>query len=211
MRVAKPGDVFETNVEGSRRLIEAAKQAGIGKFIFVSSMSAYHGCESNYGKAKLAVEALLGEHDNAVIIRPGLVYGTQPGGVVGAMLKVAKKTRILPMVGTGDYRLYPCHEDDLLELVEHCVASPAAGHAEPLLAAHTNGIPLREIVTRLAGRKLIFLPVPWRLIWFALRALEQLGIKSRLKSDSVIGLVKSDPSPDFSATAGTPVSFRPLA
>lgn len=37
-----PGTNFENNVLGSLRLLEAARQAGVGQFLFVSSVAVYH-------------------------------------------------------------------------------------------------------------------------------------------------------------------------
>jgi len=37
------GELWQQNVVGSRRLVEAASVAGVGRIIFISSMSAYFG------------------------------------------------------------------------------------------------------------------------------------------------------------------------
>jgi hypothetical protein len=53
-------------------------------------------------------------------------------------------------------------------------------------------------------------PVPWRLIWLGLIVVERLGLNLRFRSDSLIGLVNTDPHPDFSSTRELGVSFRGL-
>ena len=58
---------------------------------------------------------------------------------------------------------------------------------------------------------MVLIPVPWRLIWFGLIVLERLGLNLRFRSDSLIGLVNSDPHPDFSATRSLGLSFRDLS
>src|SRR5215469_281264 len=50
------GEVWRSNVEGSLRLFAAARTAGVRRMLFVSTVSAYEGCRSLYGQAKLAVE-----------------------------------------------------------------------------------------------------------------------------------------------------------
>src|SRR5664280_2218276 len=47
---------WERNVEGSKRIVSAARAAGVSQIVFVSSMSAYYGTHQNYGLMKLAVE-----------------------------------------------------------------------------------------------------------------------------------------------------------
>ncbi len=85
------------NVTGSLSLLEAARQADVGQFIFFSSIGAYHEIlqdraldekhptwpNTNYGAAKAAVEPFLKAyfHEygmNTVSLRPGGVYGIDP-------------------------------------------------------------------------------------------------------------------------------------
>src|SRR5438132_3747851 len=46
------------NVGGTQRLIEAAQRAQVRRIVLISTMSAFDGCRSKYGKAKLAMERL---------------------------------------------------------------------------------------------------------------------------------------------------------
>lgn len=202
--------VREINVEGSRALLESATTAGVKRVLFISSMSAFAGCRSLYGKAKLDVEKMVAQHDG-ISIRPGLIYGPTPGGVVGAVLGLAERTSWLPMVGNGHFALHPCHEDDLTTLVATCCTTELTEIPSPLFAAATTPRAFRDIVTSLAGKPLHFIPVPWRCIWLGLKTLETLGIRPRLKSDSLLGLVYSDPAPDFAAGSLPMATFRALA
>ena len=56
MRAVSPDDVRRVNIEGSKRLVDAADRAGIRRMIFISTMSAFAGCRSHYGQAKLETE-----------------------------------------------------------------------------------------------------------------------------------------------------------
>ena len=209
MRVSNWDEVHTVNVQGSINLFSVARQSGVKKIIFISSMSAFQGCESNYGKAKLAVEAEVQSTSADIVIRPGLIYGQEPGGVVGAFLKLARFSPILPMVGAGNFRLHTCHEKDLTALVSYCCRQDIPVHLLP--AAEITGRNFKNIVRVLAAKKILFIPLPWKLIWGSLKLMEALSVRSRLKSDSLIGLVKSNPSPDFSELQKLPLSFRPLS
>ena len=106
-------EILETNVLGSVRLMKAAKAENVRKIIFISTVSAFEGCKSLYGKAKLEIEreALkLG----AVVVRPGLIYGDQPGAMMGALAKAVQRSSIVPIIGNGKQLLYLVHEDDLI-------------------------------------------------------------------------------------------------
>src|SRR4051812_36344711 len=50
-------EIQAVNVNGSRRFLQAARDAGVKKLVFISSISAFPGCRSLYGKAKMEIEA----------------------------------------------------------------------------------------------------------------------------------------------------------
>jgi nucleoside-diphosphate-sugar epimerase len=203
-------DILEQNVKGSIRLMETAREEGVERLVFISTMSAFEGCRSLYGRAKLEIEkeALrLG----AVVIRPGLVYGDRPGAMVGAMVKALELSPVVPLVGNGRQVLYPAHEDDLARLVERVLHVADAEIGGPLIAASEKGKTFREIVTTLAaraGKRVWFAPVPWRLPWALLRSAEALGLRPRFRSDSVLSLVNQAARPDFAEARKLGVAFR---
>jgi nucleoside-diphosphate-sugar epimerase len=196
------------NVAGSAALIAQARSAGVEHIIFISSMSAFPGCHSVYGQSKLAVEKQV-LASGGTVIRPGLVYDENPRGITGTLAALAQRTPVLPMIGMGRFKLHPCHADDLAQLLVYCCSGDSAC-AGVITAAQTKPCEFRDIVRALAKRKLWFLPCPWQVAWMLLAGMERLGIRPPLKSDSLIGLVRSDPNPDFSMTHNLPVSFRQL-
>ncbi|MFZ1992341.1 MAG: NAD(P)-dependent oxidoreductase, partial [Alphaproteobacteria bacterium] len=56
-RVITWSEIETVNVRGSQSLLGAAHQAGVRNIVFISTISAFDGCKSLYGKGKLAVEA----------------------------------------------------------------------------------------------------------------------------------------------------------
>jgi len=116
-RVLHWTEIRRVNVEGSARLLRAAKGGGVDKIIFLSSISAFEGCRSLYGKAKLEIEKVAADL-GATIIRPGLVYGSErPGGMYGSLQRVVARFPIMPLIGSGKHLQYLVHEDDLCELL----------------------------------------------------------------------------------------------
>jgi nucleoside-diphosphate-sugar epimerase/choline dehydrogenase-like flavoprotein len=193
------------NVEGSRRLFAAAREAGVRRIIYISSLSAMEGCSSGYATVKREIEAVAREY-GAAIIRPGLVYGERPGGMVGALQRLAAK-RIVPLADRGEQLLYLTHQEDLGRLVHHLLRTSHLP-AEPLPAAAAAPLTMREIIGRLAPRPPCFVPLPGNLLLHALRLAEACGYRSRLRSDSLVSLLSSPPAPDFSALAASGISFR---
>lgn len=203
-------EIFEQNVRGSIRLMETAREEGVAKLVFISSMSAFEGCRSLYGRAKLEVESEA-QRIGATVVRPGLVYGDSPGAMVGALIKAIELSPIVPIVAGGNQVLYPAHEEDVAELVGRILSGDASGIRGPVIAASERGMTLREILVTLAARrrKRIWpVPVPWQIHWALLKFVETVGLRPRFRSDSVVSLVNQDTHPDFTETEKAGVKFR---
>lgn len=203
-------EIFKTNVTGSVKLFQKAHQEGVRRLIFISTMSAFDACQSLYGKAKLAVEKEVLQLGGSVI-RPGLIYGPEPRGMVGALLKVANASPLIPLIGSGSYRLNLTHEDDLAALIASQCNPNTRAPGLPIIAADEESHKFKDILTafgRAAGRKVHYVPIPWPLIWSGLRLSELFSIKLPFRSDSVISLVHQDPAPDFTTQRETGITFR---
>ena len=161
-----------------------------------------------YGKGKLAVEPEALRMGFAVV-RPGLVYGDQPGGMMGTLEKAVMASPVVPLIGDGSYPQYLVHEDDLAELVfKLCEVGKTP--TEPVSASSGEAVPFRDLLRRIAarhGRKPMFVPVPWRLIMAGLKTMEGLGLNPPFRSDSLTGIVFQNPKPHFES-AHEFASFR---
>lgn len=141
-------------VEGTRRLLEAAREAGIGRFIFFSSVKAMgegnpdglplaamdetwpHTPQSPYGLAKAEAEQLVRESglEHAVILRPTMVFGPGEKGNLPRMVEAVRRGRFPPVPENGNQRSM-IHVDDLMEFAIRAASRPiAAGHTYILAA-----------------------------------------------------------------------------
>jgi nucleoside-diphosphate-sugar epimerase len=200
LRVVRPRDLERVNVQGSIRLLDAARAADVPRFVFISTISAFDEAESYYGKTKLAVEREVARQ-GGVVIRPGLVYGERPGGMFGALKAQAGRGTIIPLLGNGGYAQYLVHEDDLAAAVVAAVSVEKVPQ-KPVTVAHPDAWPLRSLMQQLAqsaGSKPGFVCVPWPLVYQGLRLTEAAGLKLGFRSDSVIGLVRHNRHPDLNA------------
>jgi nucleoside-diphosphate-sugar epimerase len=214
-RPVRWSEIQRINVDGSRKLLEAARAAGVARIVVLSSISAFTGCRSLYGRAKLAVEAAA--HDaGAAVIRPGLVFtdsGKAPGGMFGSLTRSARGS-IVPLIDGGTQCQYLIHIDDLYRLVAGFASGEMAPPAGPIVAASPRCWRVRDLLRELArrqGRRPRFVPVPWRLVWLGLKTAELAGLPLGYRSDSVVSIVHQDPHPDFSAVASTGVHVRDFA
>jgi len=203
-------EIDRVNVRGSVQLLEAARRAGVTRGVFISSLSCFEGCRSLYGQGKLAVERQAARLGFAVV-RPGLVYGERPGGMMGSLEKAVQAGPVVPLIGDGSYPQYPVHEEDLAELV-FALCQLAEPPAEPVSAASGEAIPFRDLLRRIAarhGRKPKFIPIPWRLILAGLKAMELAGLNPPFRSDSLTGFIFQNPDPNFES-AHQMTTFRPF-
>ena len=202
-----PAAQAETNIEGSRKLLEAASDAGIRHGVFISSLSAFSGCTSLYGRTKLVIENIAREI-GWDIVRPGLVYGPRPGGMIQSLQNLARH-RVIPLVDDGSQIQYLAHQEDLGRLVYHLLSSKGSA-PRTVPAAHSSAVTMRSIISEVAPVKPVFISVPWRLIWAGLKCKESIGLKSRLSSDSLISLLNPPPVLDFTALKMTGIEFQPF-
>jgi nucleoside-diphosphate-sugar epimerase len=205
-------DIRQTNVVGSQVLFAAARDAGVKSMLYISSLSAFAGCRSLYGKAKLEAEALA-QSAGAFVIRPGLVYSENPGGMFGRLLRQVRGARFIPTMWGGKQTQYLVHEEDLGGVVQGCLEGRVPAGSGPIAAAHGQGWELRDIMAGMAqvmGRRISFVPVPWQFVWLALKSLELAGAPAKFRSDSLISLVYQDPAPSFVLLKSLGFQCRPF-
>jgi nucleoside-diphosphate-sugar epimerase len=208
-------EVQRINVDGSRKLLEAAHAAGVARIVVLSTISAFIGCRSLYGRAKLAIEAAA-QSAGAAVIRPGLVFtdgGQASGGMFGNLTRSVRGA-VVPLIDGGTQCQYLIHIDDLYRLVAGFASGELAPPAEPIVAASPRCWRMRDLLGELArrqGRRPRFVPVPWRLVWLGLKTAELARVPLGYRSDSVVSIVHQDPHPDFSAVASTGIHVRDFA
>lgn len=204
--------IHAVNVGGTEKLFADAARSGVKRFVLISSISAFEGCRSQYGKAKLEMENIARRY-NAIVVRPGLVYGAELGGMMGSLDKLAGLV-ITPMLGSGRVAQYTAHEEDISKLILYLAGNENYAASGPITAANESPQTLRQIMTMLAksrGKKARFVSVPPVLVGLGLRMLEGIGLRPRMRSDSLVSLLNQNPRPDFSSLRATGISFRPLA
>jgi nucleoside-diphosphate-sugar epimerase len=208
-------EIRAVNVEGSRKILEAARMAGISKIVYISSISAFDGCRSLYGKAKLEIEKIAVDN-GALVIRPGLVYGSGPGGMFGKLAAQVRQSSVIPMIGNGSQIQFLVHNEDLCSFIERYASSAAGlpdGAARVLTAAHEKPWPFKGLLLQIARamhKKPVFIPLPWRLVWSGLKSAELCGLRLNFRSDSLVSLMYQNPTPDFSANKEAGLDCRPF-
>jgi nucleoside-diphosphate-sugar epimerase len=207
----RDADIEFVNVRGSVRLFEQAAAAGVHRIVFISSMSAYPEARSLYGRAKMAVEHAA-TNFGAAVLRPGLVYGDQPGGVFGSMQGMVNRSSLIPIIGDGSCRQYLVHDADVGEAVVAALNAESV-RPEPVCVAHPEIWSFRRLVqaiARLQNRHVWLVRVPWWFVFCGLKLAEMLAVRLAFRSDSVISLVYPNLHPEFNCFRCLGVQPRPF-
>jgi nucleoside-diphosphate-sugar epimerase len=175
------------NEDGTRRLIDASRRAGIPRFVFVSSVVAHPAAPNYYGRSKAALEALL-DPGRDLIVRPGTILAREGHSIFQQMRDAARRTHVLPVFGGGKQPLQTVHVDDVCEAIARALERQVTGAlnvAEPEPVAF--GTFLRMMTARL-GIRCLFVPLPFGPVLAMLRVVEALGLPSPLRSESLLGV-----------------------
>jgi nucleoside-diphosphate-sugar epimerase len=132
------------NFEATRHLAEACARAGVGRFIFTSSIMALgpigdgvvdetHPLREygdRYGNSKIAAERALRQAMDTtdlelVITRPGMVYGPRSPGWTVRIFNQVRAGR-MPLINRGKGTSYPIYIDNMLDGLILCATHPAA-------------------------------------------------------------------------------------
>jgi UDP-glucose 4-epimerase len=116
------------NVTGTEALVEAAKVAGVRRFVFVSSLAAREPGLSKYGQSKRhAEEVVQASGRDWTIVRPPAIYGPRDREILE--LFRAARWGVVPLPPQG--RASIVHVEDLARLLVILVASSSGCEALP--------------------------------------------------------------------------------
>ena len=153
---APTGDTEAVDVEGTKRLLEAAADAGVSNFVYPSIV----GIESipySYYEHKLAAERAIGESD----VGHTIVRATQFHEFVADTFETLSKLPVWPL--PTRMRIQPVAVDEVADaLVEHVVPEPG-GRLPPIAGpeVHTVGELARAYRAANGLRRPVFrLPIP---------------------------------------------------
>lgn len=211
-------EIFSTDVDGIRNVLEAAYESGIDRLIHISSTAVYgipdhhplkeedrlHGV-GPYGEAKIEAEEICQEfRDKGMcvpIIRPKSFVGPERLGVFALFYDWAKDGKNFPMLGSGKNRY------QLLDVADLCCAIYLAATLPDSRVNSTFNIGATEFDTMkedyqavldYAGHGKRIIPLPAAPAIWTLRLLEKLGISPLYKwvyetaaTDSFVDVAKA--------------------
>ncbi|MDA0999150.1 MAG: complex I NDUFA9 subunit family protein [bacterium] len=157
------GGFEAVHVEGTRRVVEAAKRAGVKRFVHMSALGTREGAVARYHKTKWAAEQIVRESGIAwTILRPSILFG-EKDEFLNTFAGIARISPALPVIGSGKGKLQPIWVEDVCRCFTRALERPETGGKVFELGGE-KAYALKEILRmllRASGKKrlLIHLPV----------------------------------------------------
>ena len=134
-------EIYSTDIDGTRAVIDAARQSGVQRFIHISSTAVYgipdhHPLYEDdlrvavgpYGEAKVEAEdicfAYRDQGMTVPVLRPKSFVGPERLGVFALFYDWAKDGRGFPMLGDGSNRYQLLDVEDLCQAICLCMTLP---------------------------------------------------------------------------------------
>lgn len=155
---------FAINLEGTRTLLGASREAGVSRFVFTSSIAAGFADRRHYpyAEAKRRAERAVAESGlDFAILRPTMIFG--PGSPLARGIVRLAAGPVGIRFGRGDLLVQPIHVDDVVAAIRALAARDPLGGVL-VEAGGPDRIPLAELLARLReaarGRRGPFLSIP---------------------------------------------------
>lgn len=182
---------FDQAVENTRILFNCAKEAGVRKIIQISVTNPALDDELPYYRGKAQQEGLLKEIglDHA-ILRPTLVFGKEDI-LVNNIAWTIRKFPMVPVFGSGNYRVQPIFVEDLARIAVDLSQTPGSqliDTAGPEIYTYEEFL---QIITSALNRKIALVHMP-PAVGIALGQLIGLFMRDvLLTKDELRGLMRS--------------------
>ncbi|MEE9275996.1 MAG: complex I NDUFA9 subunit family protein [bacterium] len=152
------------HTEGTRRVVEAAKQAGVKRFLHMSALGSRENAVARYHRTKWDAERFVRESGmDWTIFRPSIIFG-ENDEFLNTFANIARLSPALPVIGSGQGKLQPIWVEDVCRCFMRALERPeTAGQAYGL--GGESAYALKDLIRMVAGamgkkRMLVHLPVP---------------------------------------------------
>jgi len=214
----KPVDIFTTDVDGTRNVLQSALENGVERVVHISTTAVYGIPDHHplleddkkqgvgpYGKAKVMAEEVAQQYRDkgmtVPILRPKSFIGPERLGVFAMFYEWASEGHNFPLTGSGNNRYQLLDVEDLCDAINLCLTLPKQIVNDNFNVGAERFTTLRNdyqaVMDRAGfGKRIICFPA-WPVIW-TLRFLELLHLSPLYKwiyetahKDSFVGIDKA--------------------
>jgi len=196
----------QVNWMATQRLANAAKEVGIERFVYISSVRAQVGASAvqiireqdvavptnQYGRSKLAAEQAIRAADVPfTIFRPVVIYGPNPKGNMRTLVRLARSSLPLPVASFTSRRSL-LGVENLISAIIFALNNPAT-IGETYLVADSKAMTIGEILTmlrKIQGRSSSTISIPQVIVRLLLMLCGRTDLWSRLSGNFVVDTSK---------------------
>jgi uncharacterized protein YbjT (DUF2867 family) len=164
----KQGATFErVHVEGTRHVVDAAKAAGVRRFLLMSANGVDCGLSTPYFDTKREMERIASEAGfELTVFRPSYIAGDRAGGFDAQFADIVDKAPVLPSFAGGRFEIQPVSREDVAKAFARALSTPESVGKTYVLVGPER-MTWNEYLHRLArlrGHKRIVAYVPGKLM-----------------------------------------------
>jgi len=189
--VVNSNENYESNVKGTKNLVEACKRNNVSRIIYTSSVSVTRKKMGAYGRTKLMGEKVITESDmEYTILRPTMVYGKKSRGLKRILKYVNMFPGIVPIVGSGRNLRQPVYVYDVCEAIVKCLENGISKRKIYDLAGpdQISFNDLVDMINEIQGKKKIKIHVPAFICNFSSSLIEKILKNPPFTSENIRSL-----------------------
>jgi len=206
------------HTEGTRHVVEAARAAGVSRYVHMSALGTRPQARARYHQSKWEAEQWVRASPlDWTILRPSLIYGAGDGFVT-LFARLGRWSPLMPVFGPGTHQLQPVAVEDVARCFVGALSKRAAV-ACTLDVCGRERFSMNEILSLIleaTGRTRLKIHLPWAMADLQARLLEAvfpkvLGQAPPLNRDQIRMLQEDnigDPEPACRMFGFEPVRFR---
>jgi nucleoside-diphosphate-sugar epimerase len=205
----RPG-AAPANVAGTREILDAAEEGGVGWQMFLSSYSAHALTVTAYGRSKLAVQTECVRR-GVTVVRPGLVVGA--GGVFKRLCGIVSRRSVVPLVDGGRVPIPVVGIADLECAIADILEQRLTGVFNLFNPELVELRTIIEEVCAVTRRQPLLMPMPAALLLGPLWLLNTLGVATPVSADHIRGWranIEVRQESDLLAFVASPLSLRDM-
>ncbi|HLB70504.1 MAG: complex I NDUFA9 subunit family protein [Candidatus Methanoperedens sp.] len=177
------------HTRGTRNLVEACRESGVKRFIYISALGALENARSRYHKTKWEAEQIVIKSKmEYVIFRPSIMIG-EWGGFITMLSRIVRQAPVVPILD-GESRVQPIYVENTVDCIIRSLGDPeTTGRIFEI--AGPEQITYRELFLELMGVLGIKKPaieIPTWLMWPAAYILERIMDRPPLTTQQLIML-----------------------
>jgi NADH dehydrogenase len=158
---------FETAVRNTRTLIDAAKEAGVGRIVHVSIANPSAESPLGYYRGKAELEqAVIDSGLSYTIVRPTVIFGDEDI-LINNIAWFVRRFPVFAIPGDGRYRIRPIYVEDMARLMAEAVDAHGNTVVDAVGPETYTFEELVRLIVRSIGRSVRFVHVPAGLAYLA--------------------------------------------